>query len=270
MNAVCVARPGHTLRGQVSGEGPPILLLHGLTATRRYVVHGSTALDRAGHRVIALDARGHGESDPAPASRAYTYADYVADAEAILDATDTPHAVVVGQSMGAAAAVALTLASPERVDALVLITPAHLGKPSANLARWDALADGLERGGPAGFLEALGNPSADDRYNETVRTVIAQRLARHAHPAAVANALRATPRSVAFAGIDALAGVTVPTLVIGSRDAADPDHPLAVAEEWTRQIPNSRLLVEGPDESPLAWRGGSLSVAILEFLALVV
>ena len=262
-----VARPGHVLRGQSSGEGPAILLLHGLSATRRYVVHGSTALERAGHRVIAIDARGHGESDPAPERDGYSYSDYVADANAVLDAADVATVAVVGQSMGAAAAVALALAHPDRVNALVLITPAHLGSPSANLGRWDALAEGLEHGGPAGFLAALGSPTNDERYNETVRTVIAQRLARHRHPEAVADALRATPRSTAFDGIDALAEIGAPTLVVGSRDGPDPDHPLAVANTWAKRIPDAAFIIEGPDESPLAWRGGSLSAAILDFLS---
>src|SRR5688500_19192284 len=50
-----------------AGEGTPVVLLHGLTATRRYVVMGSRALERSGHRVVAYDARGHGRSAPAPA-----------------------------------------------------------------------------------------------------------------------------------------------------------------------------------------------------------
>jgi pimeloyl-ACP methyl ester carboxylesterase len=48
-----------------AGEGIPVVLLHGLTATHRYVVMGSRSLERSGHRVIAYDARGHGRSDPA-------------------------------------------------------------------------------------------------------------------------------------------------------------------------------------------------------------
>ena len=54
---------GITLAGEESGEGTPVVLLHGLTATRRYVVMGSTALQRSGHRVVAYDARAHGKSD---------------------------------------------------------------------------------------------------------------------------------------------------------------------------------------------------------------
>ena len=65
-----------------AGEGIPVVLLHGLTATHRYVVMGSKALERSGHRVIAYDARGHGRSDPAPAPDAYRYEDLVADLRA--------------------------------------------------------------------------------------------------------------------------------------------------------------------------------------------
>ena len=48
-----------------------MILLHGLTATHRYVVMGSRALERGGHRVVAYDARGHGASAPAPDPAAY-------------------------------------------------------------------------------------------------------------------------------------------------------------------------------------------------------
>jgi 3-oxoadipate enol-lactonase len=51
---------------ETHGEGPPVVGLHGLTATRRYVLMGSRQLERSGRRVILYDARGHGESPPAP------------------------------------------------------------------------------------------------------------------------------------------------------------------------------------------------------------
>ena len=259
-------REGTTLSGEAAGAGPPVLLLHGLTATRRYVVHGSRVLERAGRRVTAYDARGHGESDPAPAPGDYGYDALAADALAVLEASGGGPAALVGQSMGAATAVAVALAHAERVSALVLVTPAHLGRPSADLARWDTLADGLARGGPEGFLAAQGPPRVDERWRETVDTVIRQRLARHRHPLAVADALRAVPRSAAFAGMEALEGLAVPTLIVGSRDGVDPDHPLAVAEAYAERIPDAELLVEPPGQTPLAWRGGTLSSAVLDFL----
>jgi pimeloyl-ACP methyl ester carboxylesterase len=261
-----VVRGPVTLAGEGSGSGPAVLLLHGLTATRRYVVHGSRVIERAGHRVITFDARGHGLSSPAGDAGDYTYDELVADAIAVLDAQGVDRATLVGQSMGSATAVALALRHPERVSALAVVTPAHLGRPSRDLDRWDALADGLLRGGPEGFLAALEPFSMSERWRETARSVIRQRLARHAHPEAVADALRGIPRTAAFEGMDPLERLAVPTLIVGSRDEADPDHPLAVAQEYADRIPGARLVVEGEGESPLAWRGGALSREVLALL----
>lgn len=258
---------GATLRGEVAGEGPPILLLHGLTATRRYVVHGSRALERAGNRVVQYDARAHGASSPADDPATYRYEVLARDALAVLDHLGAGRAALAGQSMGSATAIAVALARPDRVRHLTIVTPAHRGAPSTNLAYWDRLADGLEEGGPEGFLDAMGLSDVDPRWRDVVRTVILQRMARHEHPHAVADALRRIPRSAAFDGMGALERLAVPTLVVGSRDDTDPDHPLAVAEEYARLIPGARLVVEEPGESPLAWRGGALSKVILEALA---
>lgn len=254
-----------TLRGEVAGEGDPVLLLHGLTATRRYVVHGSRAIERAGRRVVMYDARGHGASAPADPD-AYDYSELAADAVAVLDHLGIERAALVGQSMGSATAVAVALAHPGRVRALAIVTPAHRGAPSPNLAHWDALAEGLETGGPEGFLAALGPMHVGERWREAVRTVILQRLGRHEHPGAVADALRGIPRSAAFEGMEALGRIAVPTIVVGSRDDVDPDHPIAVAEEYVRRIPGALFTVEEPGESPLAWRGGALSKEILPLL----
>ena len=84
---------GVTLSADESGEGPPVLLLHGLTATRRYVVMGSRMLERSGHRVIKYDARAHGHSSPAPSPDAYTYDLLADDAIAVLDARGVERAV---------------------------------------------------------------------------------------------------------------------------------------------------------------------------------
>lgn len=262
-----VDHAGATLRGEESGAGSPVLLLHGLTATRRYVLHGSRGLERAGRRVISYDARGHGASSPAADPATYRYDVLAEDARAVLDARGVGRAALVGQSMGSATAVALTLAHPERVSALVIVTPAHRGAPSVDLARWDALADGLERGGPDGFLAALGSLGVSERWEATVRTVIRQRIERHEHPEAVAEALRRIPRTAAFDGMAALERIAVPTLVVGSHDEADPDHPLEIAREYARRIPGARSIVEDETESPLAWRGAALSAEIAAFLA---
>src|SRR2546423_2128946 len=74
-----------------AGEGTPVVLLHGLTATHRYVVMGSRALERSGHRVIAYDARGHGRSEPA---EPYDYEALAADLERVMDERGIERAVL--------------------------------------------------------------------------------------------------------------------------------------------------------------------------------
>ena len=148
MTTFAVTGDGVTLQGDDDGAGAPVLLLHGLSATRRYVLHGSTSLQREGFRVVSYDSRGHGESSPAPSPDAYDYATLVRDAVRVLDDRGIERAAVVGMSMGSAVGAALALAHPDRVTALVAITPAHLGTPTRDPDRWARLADGLEQGGP--------------------------------------------------------------------------------------------------------------------------
>jgi pimeloyl-ACP methyl ester carboxylesterase len=262
-----VDRGDCALRGESAGSGEPVLLLHGLTATRRYVLHGSRILERSGWRTIAYDARGHGESGGPHDPAAYDYDALISDALAILDHAGAERAALAGNSMGAATAVGVALRHPERVSGLVLITPAHLGAPSHNQARWDRLGDALAQGGVDGFLDAYGTPSVPGRFAETVLKVVRQRLERHPDRLALAAALKGITRTAAFDGVDALAAVRAPTLVVGSRDDTDPDHPLEIAREYVERIPEARLILEEPGESPLAWRGGSLSRAIASFLA---
>jgi pimeloyl-ACP methyl ester carboxylesterase len=246
------------------GEGTPVVLLHGLTATRRYVVMGSKSLERSGHRVLAYDARGHGASAP---GSVYDYASLVADLERVLDDAGTERAVLAGASMGAHTALAFALAHPERVGGLVVITPAHepddVDDP-ARLARWDALARGLRTGGVEGFVAAYGTPDVPPAWRETVLKVIRQRLAQHEHPEAVADALEQVPRSSPFARIEDLGAIAAPTVVVADGDEADPGHPFRVGKVYAETIPGARLVTEAEGESPLAWQGSRLSKVIAE------
>src|SRR3954454_7490285 len=130
---------GVTLSGERVGAGVRLILLHGLTATRRYVLMGSRYLARAGVELVAFDARGHGSSSPAPARNAYEYADMVRDLDVVVASVGTP-VVLVGNSMGAATAAAYALEFPERVSALIQITPgfAGAGREDDELGDWHA------------------------------------------------------------------------------------------------------------------------------------
>jgi pimeloyl-ACP methyl ester carboxylesterase len=251
------------LSGEAAGEGPPLVLLHGLSATRRNVVQGSRHLLRRGYRLIAYDARGHGVSEPAPR---YEYGDLVGDLEAVLADLDLERAALVGSSMGATTAMAFTLEHPDRVPALVQITPAYMGDTRAGEEDWERMAAELERGDLDAFVRVAQPDGVPERWREVGREAIRQRMERHEHPGAVAQALREVPRSIAWKGLEPLESLDLPVLVVGSRDEADPLHPLAVAREYARRLPQGELVVEGQGQSPLAWQGARLSGAIGDFL----
>lgn len=275
---------GVELAVEQAGEGHPVLLLHGLTATRRYVVMGSRLLERSGCCVIAYDARGHGRSSPAPSPQSYAYPLLAADLEAVMDAMGLQRATLAGASMGAHTIVRFALDHPDRVAAIALITPAfdpeaHAdrerdadgegegeGEGDAAFDEWDALARGLREGGVEGFIAAYNLSSMPKRWRATVLTVVRQRLSAHLHPEAVADALEAVPRSRPFEAMSDLERIVAPTLVVASRDESDPSHPLAVGERYAAAISGSRLLVETPGTSPIAWQGAQLSRALLDLI----
>ncbi len=152
---------GGAVRRTSPGRAIPVVLLHGLTATRRYVVMGSRALERSGHRVVAYDARGHGRSSPAPSRDAYAYEDLGQDLVAVLDDRGIERAVLAGASMGAHTLLWLALNAPERVAGLVVITPAY--DPAAHDDDESAGALGragrrARAGGIEGFIAAQGPP----------------------------------------------------------------------------------------------------------------
>jgi 3-oxoadipate enol-lactonase len=270
---------GVTLSGEDSDParpGAPIVLLHGLTATRRYVVMGSRTLERKGLRTIAYDARGHGRSTAPRDPVAYGYERLALDLELVLDTLGLERPILAGASMGAHTAVRFAMRHPERVAGLGLITPSFdpdLRLNEAALAAWDVLAEGLREDGVEGFVNAYDFSEVPAQWRDTVEKVIRQRLAGHEHPEAVADALEVVPRSRPFEDLRELESIQAPTVVVGSRDEADPGHPLAVGERYVRAIPHATLVVEEagvgghPIPSPIAWQGGQLSRVLAELAA---
>ena len=259
-----------TLAATDDGAGIPVVLLHGLGASGRYVVMGSKHLQRSGHRAIAYDARGHGSSTPAPAPDAYGYEELSADLDAVLDGLGLERAVLAGSSMGAHTILRLALDKPERVAGVVAITPAYdptTIADEARLRRMDDLADALRAGGLERYLAVYDVSRLPATWRDAAAKFVLQSMARHEHPEAVADALQAVPRSRPFGDLHALESIECPAVVVGSRDAGDPGHPLALAEAYAELLPNGRLAVEEEGSSPLAWQGGRLSKVIAELAA---
>ena len=225
---------------QVAGDGPPVVLIHGLAGSGRWWARNVPVL-AARYRVYVVDLIGFGGSRRAGrfvlAEAAKRLADWMAS-------VDIPRASVVGHSMGGLIAVDLAATLPERVERLVLVDAATFspgpdyGRHAVGLLRWLRYA-------PLGFLPVL-----------------------------LADAWRAGPFTLASAARELLAAdvsprlarVRAPTLIVwGEHDSVVPP---AVGEQLRAQVPGSRLVViPGAAHNPMWDRPAEFNRALLEFLA---
>jgi pimeloyl-ACP methyl ester carboxylesterase len=114
-----LVREGVGLDYEVAGQGdPPLVLVHGLACHRGFWPEQLRHFSR-GHRVLAVDLRGHGASD-APEQR-YTIQALADDVSWMCTQLGVPRPVVVGHSLGGLIALELAASRPERVRAAVLV-----------------------------------------------------------------------------------------------------------------------------------------------------
>lgn len=226
-HGIAVGAESFTIEGS---NGRALLLLHGSGDTPQTLRYLAERLNAAGYTVHAPLLPGHGRSP-----RAFTQVSakaYLAAAHEALEALreKAPWVGVVGLSMGGAIAVQLAASSPD-VRALVLLAP-YLTPPAA--VRWVA------RLSP---LWGLVQPQLGGRGERSVHDPVA-RDASHAYGTFPPQALRAL-MATAAAGRAALPRVTVPTLVVNSRD--DNRIPRALAERATASMvaPVERKWVDG-------------------------
>jgi pimeloyl-ACP methyl ester carboxylesterase len=251
------------------GEGPPVVLLHGLACGKRVWFHQIGAL-RHRFRVIAYDLRGHGATDAPALATDYSAGHLTRDLTGVLDALGIARAAIVGFSLGGGPALALAASRPERVSRLVL---ADVGagadepvKIEAMARRWVALiADGA--------IDAL----VCEMLRSEFYKVYARRSARCLeHMAAL---IRATPvdglrftlseilakRKSLFRLTGVLKSVNVPTLIL----AGEHDYVCSKGSRLLAQsIPGAALKIiknsghMTPLEQPAAF-----TAALVEFLA---
>src|SRR5258706_1871977 len=117
------ASDGTDIAYDCMGEGEPIVLIHGFGANRLITWANTNwyqTLNRAGHKLIAIDCRGHGESEKPHDPEDYDEGRMAMDVIAVLAALEIPEIVVVGYSMGAQLAIRLMHDAPGRVGRAVL------------------------------------------------------------------------------------------------------------------------------------------------------
>jgi pimeloyl-ACP methyl ester carboxylesterase len=220
---------GYEERG--SGTATPLVLLHAFPFSR-----GGWAglIDElaARRRVIAVDARGFGES---PLRGTYTVASLASDVGALLDSLSIPRAVLLGMSMGGYTALAFAARFLARLAGLILAnTRAGADSADARAGRDKAIATIKQAGVEAYLTDSLArllSPSAPPALLGYVR---AQAETRPASLVAGLEAMRARPDRTSELG-----AIRCPTLVIGgAEDQLVPRHEI---ERMAAAIPGAKL-----------------------------
>lgn len=192
---------GQTIAAEIAGDGPPVLLAHGGGQTRAAWTKVSSALADAGYQAVAIDMRGHGESEWSP-SGAYHFSDYAADLLAIADALQDKPAVV-GASLGGLAGLLAegelrpgVFASLTLVDVTPQLQPdgvAHiLGFMEAHLDEGFASADEAAAA-IAAYLPHRKQRGPSETLERYLRKCDDGRLRWHWDPRFIAAANRAMP-----------------------------------------------------------------------------
>lgn len=273
-NAKVIEMPGGRIAYEVSGEGPLVVLSHGMGDNRSVYRFLAPLLAAAGYRVAAVDLRGHGESSTGWAS--YTHADIAGDLLAVI-ATEGGPAVIVGHSCSGGAATVAAGTHPDRVTAVVEIGPATrpYAMSAAALLRNRRYRRGfllLARGAFLGSVGAWGKyldhayPGAKPAdWDAWLATLLAGlREDGRMRP------VRAIGTSPAAGTVAQLPNVRCPALIImGTLDPDWPD-PRAEATAITGLLPagtGRHVMIEGAGHYPHAQYPAQTAEAILAFLA---
>jgi len=142
-----------------AGAGPAVILLHGFPETADSWRHQLPALAAAGYRAIALDMRGHGNSDSPTEPEAYDVLHTVGDVIGLLDALEIERAVVVGHDAGTTAAYHAALMRPDRVRGVVGLSVPY--RPRGPISMVEAFKGNVPPGFYMDFFREVGVSEAD-------------------------------------------------------------------------------------------------------------
>jgi pimeloyl-ACP methyl ester carboxylesterase/predicted glycosyltransferase len=262
-----VTRDGVTLSYAVHGGGSTTVLLMPTWT----VVHSRFWKAQIGYlarhfRVVTFDGRGNGRSDRPVGAAAYTDEVYAADALAVLDATDTERAVVVGVSWGLTWGLHLAAEHPDRVAGLLGLggsSNVAIPRTGRDVVDWDGPSTSTE-----GWAKYNRRYWLEDGYGDFVEFFFGQMFGEpHSTKQiedAVGWALETTPQAVAdaSAGMHGYDGITVtpiedvcarvscPVLLVhGTQDAISP---AAVSQRIAELTGGSVVLLEGVGHGPSA------------------
>ncbi len=258
-----LARPGGHIAFDVVGAGPVVVCAPGMGDLRSVYTDLASDLAAAGFKVATMDLRGHGGSDTTFSS--YGDAETAGDLLALVDLLGGP-AVVVGNSMSAAAAVLAAVREPAAVAGLVLIGP-FVRQVPISLATRLALRVGLVRPwGPRVWAAYYAKTLNPGRKPAGLDAHVAALRAAQARPGAW-RAFVATTRTTRDEAESVLGNVATPTLVV--MGDADPDFPDPAAEAAlvAERLGGALLMVPGAGHYPQAQCPEVVSPRLAEFVA---
>jgi len=245
-----------------TGAGFPIVLVHGLSDSSIFWAPLIPNLSKH-YRTIALDLRGHGESEKPDAP--YSVELFSEDLLCFLQKLEILNAHIMGLSLGAAVAQQLALDHPERVRSLILIS--SFSYIDSELRRnLEILRERITTGGIPAFFDAAVRLVLIPEIISANTQAISEAKRECIRVNSRTSIIHAIDACINFNNRDKIAQISQPTLIIsGRQDALSPIH---LAEQIHHSIPNSRWkIIEGvghnlllPDKMP------ELTEIIFEFL----
>jgi pimeloyl-ACP methyl ester carboxylesterase len=261
-----------TLSTIEAGTGDPVVLIHGLGATKASFLPTIDALSQS-HRAIAVDLPGFGDSDK-PLFGGYDPPFFARAITALLDAVEVDSAHVVGNSMGGRVALELGLEHPDRVRRLVMLAPSMSWLRSRPFAPWLRLIPtqlGIFQPTPRAFIEILVKqfvPGSDQAWtaagiDEFLRSYLTP-TGRAAFYAAARNIYLEEPHGPE--GLWTRLGSLTPDalFVWGRRDNV---VPIGFARHVRRELPAARHLELDCGHVPQLERPRQTHAAMSRFLA---
>ncbi len=268
----CIETAQGPLSMTEAGAGEPVLLLHGLGATKVSFLPTVAGLAGA-HRAIAVDLPGFGDSVK-PVGARYDPEYFAKVIVALLDALELERAHLVGNSMGGRVAIEVGLRAPDRVGRLGLLAPSLAWlreRPWAPLLRLVAPQLGLIQPAPRAVVEAIVRravPASGDEWtaagiDEFLRSYLTPR-GRAAFYASARNIYLEEPHGPH--GLwTRLPGLEPSSLFVwGRRDTL---VPMGFQAHVRRALPDSEHLELDCGHVPQLERPRQTHAALLEFFA---
>ncbi len=231
---------GIRIHFETLGEGPPIVVCHGLTGNRN---QGKELLgELPGYHLVFADARAHGDTEPLGPESKICFKQFAADLHALLAHLKIDRAVVGGISMGAAIAARFAIDFPSHVRALVLIRPAWIDASwPENLQLCPLIVQLFEQHGPEGWQNAYDQHPMVQELKEKDSLSVDSMRSQFDLPQDIDRRARLVrvPGDCPIRNWQEVESLDTPALVIGNdRDLA---HPLEMAREWAARLPNARF-----------------------------